>query len=204
MAKSVDQDRDPLPLALVGWAISLAIFFFGAYGYVTNGLESGQLPGFILATALGGIMQAGAAVGAKAIRRSKNFELDASKILSGVMVATGALFTGYTVHNAFDATGMLDGGDAAAIAWLISYGVPIFEFSVWWVDESLESEASAIRAKEIQEDTAPRALLWTDAPALDVEGLSILAQTDPVAFERVRPWLSRAFAKANHIARRIA
>jgi len=201
---NVDHDREPLPLFAIGVLITLAVFMFGAWGYFTKGevFSGGEAAaGYVLAAVLGGIMQGGAAYGAKALRRSKNFKLDASKILSGAMVATGAIFTGYTVHNAFEVTGMLEGGEAAAMAWLVSFGVPVFEFSVWWVDESLKSEAQALRAEDEDkrlEET--RGVLWSDVTALDPETLPLLAATDADSFERVRAWASKVFGKANHIA----
>ncbi len=150
---TADHERDPLPLSLIGWGVTLTMFVFGAWGYsMRAGLFDGETIGaaltpasagwFVLA-ALSGIMQAGAAFGAKALRRSRNFKLDASKILSGVLVGGGATVTGIAIHNALEVAGM-----GPVEAFLIALGVPVCEFAVWWVDESLVSEATARRAAD--------------------------------------------------------
>lgn len=154
MTASADHERAPLPLGAVGWGITLTMFAFGFWGYL---MRSGMLStppavdetsaGWIVLAVLSGVMQFGAAMGAKALRRSKSFDLDASKILSGVLVAGGATVTGCAVHNALQVTGM---DPVSAI--LIAAGVPVCEFAVWWVDESLVSEAETRKASAQDED----------------------------------------------------
>lgn len=155
---TADHERDPLPLGLIGWGVTLTMFGFGCWGYLTRAGAfsddmSAQSAGWIVLAALSGIMQAAAAIGAKALRRSKNFNLSASKVLSGVLVLCGAVVTGCAVHNALEITGM----DPLSSA-LIAIGVPVCEFSLWWVDESLASETAARRsaadAQSLQEARA--------------------------------------------------
>lgn len=157
MTDTADHERPALPLGAVGWTTSAAVFVFSAWGYLTRAeafapdLSAGDFlrstgAGFVLLAALGGIAQFGAAIGAQAIRRAKTFRLTSSFWLSVAMVVGGGLFTAYSVHNAFDATGMLaPGGAVAALAWFVSIGVVVFELGAQWVDESLRSEAHARR-----------------------------------------------------------
>lgn len=170
MTATADHDREPLPLQQIGWAITGAVFVFGAWGYVTAAdvfeatnwrdfLKSSGA-GYLLMVALGGIMQWVGATGARSIRRSKSFELEMSRRLSIGLVVAGGSFTAYTVHNAFEQTGMLDGKVAvAALAWLVSIAIAFCELSLWWIDESHRSEAKARRdaetAAEITRRNAP-------------------------------------------------
>lgn len=188
MTLTADHEREPLPLRGIGWAISGSVFVFGAWGYLTRAgvFEASDAAaflrstgaGFLLLAALGGVMQYAAATGARAIRRSQSFDLDASRKLSIGLVVAGGAFTAYTLHNAFETTGMLTGTLAlAVIAWLVSIGTAFCEIATWWVDESLRSEADARRAAAWQaERDALRGA--PPSPALDLETLDVAAMTD--------------------------
>jgi len=187
---TADHDLEPLPLRGIGWAISLSVFAFGAWGYLTRAGIFGAADavqflqstgaGFLLLAALGGVMQYVAATGARAIRRAKSFKLDASRKLSIGLVVAGGAFTAYTLHNAFDMTGMLSGSwPLALVAWLVSIGVAFCEIATWWVDESLRSEAETRRAADIEAELKRRQGANAPAPfSLDADTLDVAAMSD--------------------------
>lgn len=178
---AADHDRPPLPLSRVGWSISAAVFAFGLWGYLSAAGAFGDHAsivaflastgaGYLFLAAISGIAQAGAAYGAQAIRRARGFDLDASKVLASIMVAAGATITGWSMHNALERTGMLADGGLAALSWEVALGIPVFEFAVWWVDESLRSKAAALQEAAFQRERAERIAARSPPPA-DVIGI---------------------------------
>lgn len=200
-------EREPLPLGLAGWFLSAGVFGFGAWGYLSNGFSAG--PAFLIALAV--IMQVVGALGVRSIKRSKELDLEGSRRASIGLACAGGAFNAYTLHHAFEQTGMFVGSfETAALAWLVSFGVAFCDLASWWIDESLRSEAherkSADEDARVAEATARdvRPFAWGDLLALDNAGLDVLASVDAETFAAVRSKLASANTKASHASKKFS
>jgi hypothetical protein len=186
---TADHERAPLPLNALGWALSIVLAVFMAWGRITQApaaadagawLASGGA-GALLLAALGLLMQGVAALGTQAMQRTKTLAPEQKGFAIG-MVAIGGAFTAWSFHNAIVQTGMAgdEFGDIIA-AWALSVGVPVVEFATWRMDEALRSGAAARQAEDMAkalEDARGREKARQSPLGFDVDAIEERAMSD--------------------------
>lgn len=148
------EDLDPLPLWECGIALSSALAIFGAWAWLTSsGLWDGAVTsasaGYILLSALSVVLQLASNVAAAAARRARAYGLQGSFCWAVGLMTAGASYNAFSVHHAWEVTGLISTDADALFALLIivlSVVLAGFEPALYWIDEALKGEASSRRA----------------------------------------------------------
>lgn len=204
---TADHYREPLPLNLLGWALSIVLAVFMAWGRIVQAPAAADTAawlaaggaGALLLAALGLLMQGVAAGGTVAMQRAKTLAPEQKWFAIG-MVAIGGAFTAWSLHNAITQTGMTghDAGDIAA-AWVLSLGVPVVEFATWRMDEALRSGAATRRDADeakAQEEVRGRTKAAQSPLGVDLDAIDEASMSDEA--------LDAATALAYSLAKRLS
>lgn len=157
---TAEHELDPLPLELCGWALSASLAAFGGWAWLLSaGVWTSEITaasaGYILLAGLSLVLQVCSNFAAAAARRARAMKLHKSYEWSVRMMMCGAFYNAFSVHHAWEATGLMspmfplsiETAFANAPLLLLAGVLAFFEPALYWVGEALRGEAKTRQAK---------------------------------------------------------